>query len=225
MEQPVTARFFRHIHRYFRAQRVGRLYQTLRVNQECTVLDIGGTEKFWLMVAELGYRLPRVTLLNLEAPAKPPDGARFVQGDAGRLPFRDGAFDVVVCNSVIEHLHRWEAQVACAREIQRVGRAYLVQSPDRSFPIEPHFLAPFVHWLPESWRPTIVRWSPWALLNQPSAKELTATVREIRLLSAAEMGQLFPDAEVIRERFCGWSKSLLAVQRRRKAIAAAGERG
>src|SRR5262245_37010027 len=31
-------------------------------------------------------------------------GGRFVQGDSGRLPFRDGTFDVVVCRNALHHL-------------------------------------------------------------------------------------------------------------------------
>jgi SAM-dependent methyltransferase len=72
----------------------------------------------------------------------------FVQADAAEgLPFADGEFDLVYCNSVIEHVPP-ERRVAFAAELRRVGRGWYVQTPARSFPIEPHALLPFAHWLP-----------------------------------------------------------------------------
>jgi hypothetical protein len=32
-----------------------------------------------------------------------------------------------------------------------------VQTPARSFPVEPHLLAPFIHWLPRAWQRRLVR--------------------------------------------------------------------
>jgi hypothetical protein len=37
-------------------------------------------------------------------------------------------------------------------------------------------------------------------------------LKDIRLLSHGDMARLFPDATVIRERWWGWTKSLIAVR-------------
>lgn len=55
-----------------------------------------------------------------------------VVGDAQRLPFLDGSFDLVLCNEVLEHLA--EPEVAL-RELKRVSRSYLLLS----VPHEPWF--------------------------------------------------------------------------------------
>lgn len=48
-----------------------------------------------------------------------------VAANACRLPFRDGAFDLVMSNAVIEHLRSAEMQREFANEVQRVGNPFL----------------------------------------------------------------------------------------------------
>jgi len=67
------------------------------------------------------------------------DGIANVVGDGRYLPFRDGSFDIVFSNSVIEHISSPEDQQRFADEVRRTGRAYWVQTPDYRFPIEPRF--------------------------------------------------------------------------------------
>lgn len=100
-----------------------------------------------------------------------------------------------------------------ANEIRRVARRYAVQTPDFAFPFEPHFLAPGVQYVPRRWRPMVVRFlTPygWRFASRPA--DVARETRTIRLLSCAEVRRLFPDAEIVRERFLGLSKSLLAIR-------------
>lgn len=55
-----------------------------------------------------------------------PGGGRYVQGDVGRLPFRDGCFDVVVCRNSFHHFaDPPEVMGEMARVLRRGGRAVI----------------------------------------------------------------------------------------------------
>ena len=69
------------------------------------------------------------------------------KGDGTNLRFADREFPIAYSNSVIEHIPK-HLQRAFADEVRRVGERYFVQTPNRWFPIEPHYLVPAWHWLP-----------------------------------------------------------------------------
>lgn len=58
------------------------------------------------------------------------DGRELVLGDAERMPFADKSFDFVYCSHVAEHI---EDIGAFFREIQRVGRAGYIETPNALF--------------------------------------------------------------------------------------------
>ena len=59
--------------------------------------------------------------------------AAFVQGDAARMPFRGGAFDVVFSHSVIEHVASAEGYLGeCFRVLRAGGVLYLSTAPTLS---------------------------------------------------------------------------------------------
>lgn len=197
---------------YFRRRRILELYRKMRLDSRTRVVDVGGDPFFWSVAAALGLPLPRLVLVNLKVPDDR-SGRKLVLGDARRLPFADRAFDVAISNSVIEHLSDRDGQERLASEIRRVADGYFVQTPDFAFPVEPHYLTPFVHWVGRPVRARLLRnFTVWGLMTRPTAEEVRHSVAEIRLLSAAEMRRLFPDAETGSERFCGLSKSIVSAK-------------
>lgn len=175
------------------------------------VLDVGGTELFWRrmeFVAESGVE---VVLLNLTPPSTTASHFVGVSGDARRLQFRDDEFDVVFSNSVIEHVGTFNDQRLMANEVMRVGRRYFVQTPNRLFPIEPHFLFPYFQFLPTGVQASLLQrfdlgWCP----RIQDRAEAVAFVAQIRLLSELEVRRLFPHATMYKEQFLGMTKSFIA---------------
>ena len=137
-----------------------------------------------------------------------------MKGDGCNLSFADKAFDIGYSNSVIEHLGTFENQRRFASEVSRVARGVWVQTPAKAFFIEPHYLAPFVHWLPKSVRRRLIRWfTIWGLVTKPGPQQVDEILAEIRLLTRREMADLFPDCEIVTERFFFWPKAYVAVRR------------
>ncbi|MGA3082185.1 MAG: methyltransferase domain-containing protein [Terracidiphilus sp.] len=189
--------------RYFRSRRMALFYARFGVTEQTRILDIGGCSPIWMMMEVR----PKLLLVNV----KPEENCPLPQviADGCKLPFGDGEFDIAFSNSVIEHVGDTDAQLAFANEVRRVARHYWVQTPNRWFPIEPHYVAPFIHWFPKSWRLRLARYTVWGLLTKPTPERCRRMVDSIWLLGPREMKKLFPGAVLIRERFAGLSKSLI----------------
>jgi SAM-dependent methyltransferase len=203
---------FESLQRRFRARRMALLARTIGLTPHMQVLDVGGTIDIW----RLAPVMPRLVLLNqARARYEIGSGATVVLGDGASLPFADQSFDLVFSNSVIEHVGSRDEQARFAAEIARVGKQYWVQTPNRYFPIEQHLWTPFIHWLPRPWQAAALeRFSVWRILTRatPEQREfyMSHYRNSIRLLGASDLRDLFPGTSILRERFLGWTKSLIA---------------
>lgn len=196
--------------RKFRTERLRRFCEVCGITENSRILDVGGGYySFWVY----SPIKPKVTILNPKASWLECDEPGFLTmlGDGRALPFEDKSFDVVVSNSVIEHLGEWKQQQILAEEIRRVGRTYWVQTPNRGFFMEPHFLAPLIHFLPKPYRKRLARYfTVWGLTTRPTPQQVDEFVEEICLLNKPDVQKLFPDAEIISEKWCGMTKSIIA---------------
>ena len=187
-----------------------RFAQAFGLDPSTTVLDLGGAEYYWRWTG----RRPRVVVANLERRDLRPERLQWIQADGRRLPFGDRAFDVVFCNSVLEHLPDERSRESMAREIVRVGRGYWVQVPNRWFPVEPHTMTPGFHFLPRRWQVRLARnFTVWGWLQRPAPDEARGFVEGIHPMSAKDLARLFPDASIERERVAGLAKSVLVVRK------------
>ncbi len=201
--------------RYFRSRRMARFESTFAINNDTTVLDVGGSAPIW----QFATVRPKLTFFNLPpAVDKSISDADLVGGDGRCLPFRDNAFDIVFSNSTIEHVGTRDDQTNFANEIRRVGKRYWVQTPNRYFPFEMHLMLPLIHYLPREWQRAIVtRFTGWqfAVKHTPAMRRdyIAHYLNELRLLSTGELRRFFPEAMIKKERILGWPKSLIAFKR------------
>jgi hypothetical protein len=170
------------------------------------VIDVGGIAEHWSDDERV------VTVLNLMR--QEAGRHQVLIGDGRHVHCVDHAFDLAYCNSVIEHVGSSEDQEALARELRRIAPALFVQTPNRWFPLEVHYLTLFLHWWPGLLRqPFVARWfTGWGWLARPNRAQIEEYAASIRLLSAAQMKKLFPDCELRRERFLGFTKSLISIR-------------
>jgi SAM-dependent methyltransferase len=178
-----------------RVRRHAQFLELTGVGASTRILDVGcGT---------LGLRglAPELDITGTDVAPRPSYPGPFVQADATvRLPFADGEFDLAYSSSVVEHLEP-SARAAFAAELRRVARGWWVQTPAWSFPVEPHALLPFAHWLPVGLRKRY--WSLGA----------AGSWEEISLLRRGELSALLPGSEVVAERFGPLAKSWIALRR------------
>jgi hypothetical protein len=134
-------------------------------------------------------------------------------GDGCALRFKDESFDIAYSNSVIEHVGSWENQQRFAAEVRRIAPRYYVQTPYRYFFVEPHLITPFIHFLPKTIARRLHRnFTVHGLITRPNQDWIDRFHAETRLLTVTEMKRLFPDAIILRERFLGMTKSIIAMR-------------
>lgn len=75
----------------------------------------------------------------------------YVRGSGLSMPVRDGSFDVVLSNAVIEHVGGRPEQEVFVAEHLRAGRRWIITTPNRWFPLEPHTGVFLRHW-GKAWR-------------------------------------------------------------------------
>jgi Methyltransferase domain len=198
--------------RTWRARRLHAMEQLLALPPNARVLDLGCNLEMW----SLSSRPYRVVLLNLS-----PDKAVFQRpwlwprngttwqvqaADATDLSmYSDGSFDLVFSNSLIEHLPASKFE-SFAGEVARVGRRYWVQTPDPSFPIEPHTRLPFFWFYPRAARAWIAKRIDQRKRDEP----WHCPIEETSAVRLAQLRRLFPHGPVYTERLFGLSKSWAA---------------
>jgi len=187
----------------------------IRRKGSCRIADIGGTEYYWRIAGDfINQANVEIHLMNLEA--VPVHGAKFVShaADACALDcFENNSFDLVHSNSVIEHVGNWSNMKLMAGHVRRLAPVYYVQTPNFWFPYEPHFRFPLFQFLPEQVRGRMLTTFSLGFGGKRSSlDEAMLSVQSASLIDARQMRELFPDAEIHRERIGPLTKSLMAIR-------------
>ena len=207
----------------WRTKRMRLFIETVKPKSNELLLDVGGYPNTWTIRPQMVKRIDCLNIhpIKWSEESAPQHRIATVLGDGCALEYEDGHYDVVFSNSVIEHVGDWERQRAFASNVRRVGKKLWVQTPAFECPLEPHFLAPFVHWLPVPIRKFCTRWlTPWGWLTRPSKAWVNYTILHTRLLTKNQMKELFPDCKILTERFFGIvPKSYIAYRIDREPVA------
>jgi len=177
-----------------------------------TILDIGGELRYWEIMGFTNNPNYQIIIVNLCPIVNSYPNIHTVLGDATNLiNFNNQEVDISFSNSVIEHLGSLSNQQAMAQEVKRVGKLYFIQTPNKHFPLEPHFLVPFFQYYPISFQTTLIQHFNLGWYKKiPNREEAENLVRSHRLLTGNEMQNLFPEGCLYRERVLGWIKSFIA---------------
>jgi len=196
-----------------RGQRWQWLVDAFPAFAEMSVLDLGGRVDTWQRAP---VRANHVHVVNLEPlPTELPPWAEVDQADACALPdsIAKRRYDLVFSNSVIEHVGGHERRQRFAEAVRGLGDCYWVQTPYRYFPIEPHWIAPGMQFLPVAVRSRLAyRW-PLTHTRAHDRADALESVLWTELLDRTQLRHYFPDATLRAERVLGLTKSLIAVRR------------
>jgi hypothetical protein len=193
----------------FREKRFSFFLKKFNIIQKpVTILDVGGKINFWENRGLAGNNDYKITIVNIEKETSKYSNIHCEIGDATNLnKFNNKSFNIVHSNSVIEHLYNFENQKKMVLEIMRVGQKHIVQTPNKYFFLEPHYLLPFFQFIPDKLKYLILVKTRLSRLKKWDKKFASRYIEEIRLLSLKEMKELFPSSKIYFEKFLGMNKS------------------
>jgi hypothetical protein len=212
--------------------RAERIKQFSRLIADCalsnaTVLDIGGTPEFWRMNAEY---IPKGLIGNIDVVNLPPVNEqtevirdiylRVYAGDAlNSLNLHLDHYDIIHSNSVIEHVGNLRSQHIMAKTIQEAGHYFWVQTPAKTFLLEPHSYVPLFPYLPLFARTWIYQHFRLGYMGkEPDWLKARMKCEEMRLLTKRELKLLFPGATLFKERMYGLVKAYIITNMTTRSI-------
>jgi len=196
------------------------------------IVDLGGGTgdffyKFGRKIAHLGCQLAVADICEPALAIARSRGLNTISMKEDCVEFDDRDFDIVFCNSVIEHVtlpkHEvWQCyddatfstksfsrQREFANAIRRMADGYFVQTPHRDFIIEAHTWYP--RWVARRSRRSFIK-----ILTLTNRFWVQKTIPDFNLLDEHQMRDLFPDADCIFvNRKLGFKKEIIAYKRPR----------
>ena len=196
--------------RWSRERKLSHFYSLRHAGE--SVLDVGIARNDWSDQVNVflkrfcdpsalytGLAVEDITEIALQHPDK-----TFCRYDGSIFPFRDGAFDWVFSNAVIEHVGGRESQLLFLREMRRVSRRVFFTTPNKYFPVESHTNVIFRHWSSKGFY-------QWCRDNNPLWNE-----ENLYLMSGSYLRQLLEEAGVgpykmTANRILGWPMTYTVV--------------
>ncbi len=199
-----------------RRRRLAHFLEIVQPKAADLVLDVGVIDSAWRSSNFLESQYPWPSQITAVALEPMPTferifpEVRVVVADGRSLPFADNSFDIGFSNAVIEHVGSRDEQRRFVEELVRTCRTVFIATPNGGFPIDPHTLLPFVHWLPRRIRHKLLHWSG----NGNWASEAA-----LNPLRAGTLRSFFPpgcDVRIDKQRVLGMTTVLVATGRRER---------
>jgi hypothetical protein len=191
--------------RFMRRRRMVRLVALMQPRPGERLTDLGGNARFRAALdVPLDITVPNLPREVDRSGAPPHHRMTCLEGDATATGLPDGAFDIAVSNSVIEHVGGPGKQRAFAAEARRLAPRHRVQTPSIWFPVEAHthmpfrwaYPAPLKRWFIRRWEAKLPAWCE--------------TIKGTTVITRAELAAMFPDSAIWTGRFAGLPKSYVA---------------
>lgn len=195
-----------------RARRWEWLVEAFPDFDQMSVIDLGGEPDTWTGTPVHPKHVHVVNIERLDPDV--PDWIQVDYGDACALPehIATQRYDLVFSNSVLEHVGGHERRMRFAETVHELAPRHWVQTPYRYFPVEPHWIAPGMQYLPVRVRAWLAcRW-PLANVKSTDLRNALDGVLWTELVDRTQMGYYFPDSRIRAERLMGLTKSLIAVK-------------
>jgi len=197
-----------------RAKRGEWLVNTFPELAEMRVLDLGGRADAWESLPVRPASLVMINTREFDVPEDWP--VQNIIGDACDPPaeLRRERFDLVYSNSVLEHVGGHWRRERFAETVHMMADRHWVQTPNRYFPLEPHWLFPGLQFFPTAMKAWITRrWPGRYYAPTGSFQERMWWAFSVELLTKAEMQFYFPESEIQVEHVGPLPKSLIAIKR------------
>ena len=205
-----------------RARRATKLaaliHEVSEARGQVRIVDLGGRRNYWDLLSReyLERHQVQVVIVNHQNELTQDSNDpifEYINGDACDLAqFEDNSFDIVHSNSVIEHVGSWRKMKEFSREANRLAPYLFIQTPYFWFPVEPHFIKAFYHWWPKPIR--VASRMHTRFHNRSLASTLDEAWSRVEsepiLLDQRSFRYLYPDCEIVKERFGFLIKSLTA---------------
>lgn len=189
-----------------------RLFMSeMRPTAGSRVLDVGVTDTAWRSgnFIEANYPWPsQITAVSIDPVPKFEQHhptIKVVIADGKDLPFPDQSFEIGFSNAVIEHVGNRHEQRKLVAEMLRTCERVFIATPNARFPIDPHTLLPFAHWLPTRF---------WHRVLRAAGQERWANLNRLNPLDARSLRALFPASTPVRivsQRLLGLTSVIIAI--------------
>lgn len=182
-----------------------------KLKKPIRVLDAGGDIFFWEQMGYANSNKFSITLLNIYDVKKENNRFSFINENAANLDkaIDPKQFDLVFSNSMIEHMS-FSEQTKFAKAVRELKIKYYIQTPNKNFPIEPHFVFPFFQFLPKWFKIALITNFSLGFIDRTNKQNAVEVIDSINMLSLKDLKKLFPEAKVHKERFMFFNKSYIA---------------